>query len=291
MILPPTALPEEILLNPDFQAYIEEGANSVHNIIRQRIDIGRDFYRAHQEWMVQGRQRNRRLVRVLRRLGRHEQADRVDFCRTACRRRDGSSFLYSCHQPLCFFCTYQRKAVLTPRWSLAACSIERAYFMTLTMRDERYLSGVYDRMVADFQRLRRLKHFREHCQGGFYCLECSYSPSRDRFHPHIHALLQADGLSSSWLSRTWRHYTSAYVIDLREVPRGEIKRTFLYMLKGPCRSLEPRAVSEVYSSLGGKALFQPFGIVKRRHALCRACRESKSKILFGETCAHGEHWK
>ncbi|HAZ07632.1 MAG TPA: hypothetical protein DCZ01_03700 [Elusimicrobia bacterium] len=214
----------------------------------------------------------------------------MDFCRTTCKHLNGTPFIFSCHQPLCFFCSHQRKRRLDDRWGVAAASIIHPQFLTLTLRGRRHLAGVRSDLAANFRRMRRLQHFQERCAGGFYCLEFSYSRKRDLFHPHLHALIDADGLTSSWLSRSWKGYTSAYVVDLRTVPKDEIKRTFLYMLKGPCSSLEPRAVSEVYSSLGGAPLFQAFGIVTRRHGLCSVCRD-KSQIGFGETCGHARHWK
>ncbi|MFI5348574.1 MAG: hypothetical protein ACHQ2Z_03440 [Elusimicrobiota bacterium] len=214
----------------------------------------------------------------------------MDFCQHPCNHLDGTPYIYSCHMPLCFFCTYQRRRRLTERWSLSSLHIANPFFLTLPIRDKRFLSGVPHLLAEDFQRLRRRQHFMEHCAGGFYCIECSYSPTSDRFHPHIHALIDAQGLSRSWLSRAWKDLTTAYVVDLRAVPRDQIKSKLLYMLKGPGNSLEPRAVSEIYSSLGSAPLFRAWGSVTRRHGLCRACRD-KSQIGFDETCGHARHWE
>jgi len=280
-----------ILTNPELDAYPIPPSRTVQNIIRHSCDIVRsDISPAYQALLARCIRRNKQLVRTLRGLGRHEQADRVDFCQHPCKRPGGSSFIFSCHMPLCVFCGYQRQRRLAERWSRAAVGTPNPFFLTLTLRDFRHLAGVPRVLTGDFYQLRRRKYFREHCAGGFYCIECSYSPVRDRFHPHIHALLDAVDPSESWFSQTWKELTTAYIVDLRKVPRHEIKPTFLYMLKGPCDSLEPRAVSEVYSSLGGTPLFRAFGIVTRRHGLCRACRD-KPRIGFGETCGHARHWE
>ncbi|MFH0811147.1 MAG: hypothetical protein V2A77_11885, partial [Pseudomonadota bacterium] len=252
-----------------------------NNIYGQRISARYEF----SDWRLRGLRHNQELADALHGLGRHDQAENLLRCQSACRHGDGVYFSYSCHQPLCPFCNYQRRCRLADKWELAAARLAHPQLITLTSRSVRYLSGVRGRLMSWFQRVRRRRYFRDRCSGGFFNIEFDYVQARDSFHPHIHGLLDATGLSQSWLSRTWKSYSSAYIVDLRAVEPSGIRKVFFYLLKPPCRSLDPRAISEIYSSIGGAPLFRAFGIVTPTRRLCSVCRQ-KPEIRFGETCNH-----
>ncbi|OGR83945.1 MAG: hypothetical protein A3J74_05060 [Elusimicrobia bacterium RIFCSPHIGHO2_02_FULL_57_9] len=116
-------------------------------------------------------------------------------------------------------------------------------------------------------------------------MEFDYMEQTDLFHPHLHVLADANGLSPAWLSRAWKNLTTAFVTHQRELERHEIQQKLRYILKPPCRSMARRAISEIYSSLAGAQLFRAFGNVARHHGLCPQCR-NKTQINFGETCNH-----
>jgi hypothetical protein len=237
------------------------------------------------DWKERGERWNDTLQTTLRGLGRYLAAKRVASCQKEYRKASGKLYRASCNSLLCFFCSQRRQLKLVRRWGLAACSLEKPLFITLTGRSVRYLSGTRELLLEQFRQVRRLRPFRENCTGGFYCTEFEYVAHRDMFHPHIHALVDGD-LSESWLSRTWKEYTSAFVVDVQRIQRNQARSKLYYMAKSASSSLDPRAVSEVYSELTGCALFHTFGAAYYKRPLCWDCRKDRPQIGFGESCSH-----
>ena len=229
-------------------------------------NLFRDPSSTDSPWWRTGRAHNLRLAEVLDGLGRHRAARLVRKCHRARPVRDSASgklatpFPNSCGQPLCWFCARRRRRELASEHADAALRIQHGLFVTFTLPDCTYLDGVAEQMLSAFGAIRRLHLYKARSQGGFYSLEFDSNDMTGRhFHPHLHALLDSEPIAESWFRDQWHRRTGAFIV--RSFPdRKHPWERLDYLLKPWDRiPLEPWAVSEIYSRLRHRGLFQAFG--------------------------------
>jgi hypothetical protein len=129
----------------------EESAPTVHNIYSHPDNISPRI----RDWKERGERWNDTLQTTLRGLGRYLAAKRVASCQKEYRKASGKLYRASCNSLLCFFCSQRRQLKLVRRWGLAACSLEKLLFITLTGWIVRYLSGTRELLLEQFRQVRR----------------------------------------------------------------------------------------------------------------------------------------
>ncbi len=92
-------------------------------------------------------------------------------------------------------------------------------FITLTLKTQTpNLRFELDRLYKAFQALRRRKFWRAHVAGGAALLEVKHNADKDRWHPHLHILVEGRYVPHTKLADEWRHATGdSFVVDIRAV--------------------------------------------------------------------------
>jgi len=176
-------------------------------------------------------------------------------------------FPNSCGQPLCWFCARRRQRQLAGEHADAALRIQQPLFVTFTLPDHAYLDGVAAEMISAFSAIRRLYLYKARAQGGFYSLEFDSNDMGKRlFHPHLHVLLDSEPIAESWFRDQWHRRTGAVIVQAFPDRKHPWERLD-YLLKPWARiPIEPWSVSEIYSRLRYRGLFQAFGhMASARH--------------------------
>jgi hypothetical protein len=92
-------------------------------------------------------------------------------------------------------------------------------FCTLTLKTHSPdLKAELDRLYKSFQLLRRRAFWRRHVVGGAAMLEVKWNPKSNRWHPHLHILVEGRYIPQAKLVAEWRHVTGdSFIVDVRAV--------------------------------------------------------------------------
>ena len=172
-----------------------------------------------------------------------------------------------CHDRFCVPCQRNRAARLAA--NLNALTADRDLrLVTLTLKHtDTPLSSQLNRLTKSFRRLRQSTPWKKTQKGGVCCLELKRSAHGDRWHPHLHAIVEGQFLSQSELAEEWKRITKdSYIVDIRRIrPGGEaVRYVTKYASKGLTVTGDERkqALAEAITALGGKRLVQCFGTWK-----------------------------
>jgi hypothetical protein len=140
-----------------------------------------------------------------------------------------------------------------------------ARFLTLTLRSTTEpLPELLAKLTRDFTSLRRTKLWRKRVTGGVAFIEVKWLAPTNRWHVHLHALLQGRYVPQAELSKLWLKVTgTSDVIDIRIV-EDEAHCTH-YICKYASKPLDrtvavvPLRLDEAIVALKGKRLCLTFG--------------------------------
>ena len=92
-------------------------------------------------------------------------------------------------------------------------------FITLTLKTQTpNLRFELDRLYKAFQALRRRIFWKKHVSGGAALLEVKYNQSSERWHPHLHVLVEGRYVPHTKLAAEWRCVTGdSFIVDIRAV--------------------------------------------------------------------------
>lgn len=170
----------------------------------------------------------------------------------------------TCHDRFCLPCGRERSRVIAGNVKLKVEG-KKARFLTLTLRsDNEPLTELLAKLTQDFTSLRRTKLWRKRVTGGVAFLEVKWKDNTQRWHVHLHALLQGRYVPREDVSKTWLKITgTSEVIDIRIV-ENEAHCTH-YICKYASKPLdktvlvEPLRLDEAIVALKGKRLCMTFG--------------------------------
>lgn len=170
----------------------------------------------------------------------------------------------TCHDRFCGPCGRERSRVIAQNVK-ARIEGKKARFLTLTLRsDNEPLDQLLAKLTTDFTALRRTPLWRTRVSGGVAFLEVKYIKRTDRWHVHLHALLQGRYIPRLELSRLWLKITgTSEVIDIRIVQ--DDRSCTHYICKYASKPLdhtvvvEPLKLDEAVLALKGKRLCLTFG--------------------------------
>lgn len=124
----------------------------------------------------------------------------------------------ACHDRFCLPCARSRSNLIARR-VLAKIQGTAVRFVTLTYRTESEpladsLRGLYEA----FARLRRSPLWRKHVTGGVAFLEIKWISESDRWHPHLHILVQGTYIPKPALQQQWLKATGhSMIVDIQLV--------------------------------------------------------------------------
>lgn len=170
----------------------------------------------------------------------------------------------TCHDRFCLPCARERSRVIATNVKDKLES-ERARFLTLTLKSTtESLLDLLAKLSGDFTALRRTKLWRHKVTGGVAFLEVKWIERTQRWHPHLHCLVQGRYIPQDELSKTWLRIThTSHVIDIRIA--SDNAHVTHYITKYASKPLDhtvvmnPDKLDEAILAMKGKRLCTTFG--------------------------------
>lgn len=143
--------------------------------------------------------------------------------------------------------------------------------MTLTLKHgEQGLKQMITRLRECFSALRRRPWFKHLVRGGVATLEVKLSRS-NRWHPHLHVMLDAEFLPQRELSKLWLEVTGdSSIVDVRRIPGGQAASYVTKYVSKPATGdviNDQDRFMEMIAALHGARLFNAFGSLRCSDAL------------------------
>ena len=170
----------------------------------------------------------------------------------------------TCHDRFCLPCARERSRVIATNVK-DKLEAERARFLTLTLKSTTEpLAELLTKLTTDFATLRRSTLWRNKVTGGVAFLEVKWIERTERWHVHLHALVQGRYVPQDELSKTWLRITgTSHVIDIRIA--NDNAHVTHYITKYASKPLdhtvvvEPARLDEAVLAMKGKRLCTTFG--------------------------------
>lgn len=138
-------------------------------------------------------------------------------------------------------------------------------FLTLTLRDSGIpLTDLINKLLTSFRKLRQSARWKETVAGGVAFIEIKWNADKRRWHPHLHAIMQAGYLPKEWISERWRSITAgSFIVDIKR-PRctdDVIRYVTRYGSKPLNHSFvaDPARLDEAIAALSGRHFAIVFG--------------------------------
>lgn len=113
----------------------------------------------------------------------------------------------ACHDRFCMPCTRERGQAIAAN-ILDILGGRPARFITLTLQTQGLsLREAITKLQHAFRRLQRSNLWRGRVTGGAAFLETKFNPSANRWHPHVHAIVQGAYIPHEMLKATWLQIT------------------------------------------------------------------------------------
>jgi hypothetical protein len=170
----------------------------------------------------------------------------------------------SCRDRFCVPCARQRGNLIAAN-ILAKLAGKPCRFLTLTLRStSEPLRELLDKIGKAFRSLRSTDTWKRAVSGGVVFLEAKWKPESNRWHVHLHALLQGSWIDKPALEADWCRITGgSYVCDLQHCPESSkvTKYVVKYCAKPYDHSVvgDPRCLIETMVAFRGRRLFTTFG--------------------------------
>lgn len=170
----------------------------------------------------------------------------------------------TCHDRFCLPCGRERSRVIATNVQLRTDG-KPARFITLTLKSTtETLAALLIKLTQDFSTLRRTKLWRKRVTGGVGFLECKWIAPKQRWHVHLHSLVQGRYVPQDELSRTWENITgTSKIVDVRIA--NDTRHVTHYICKYASKPLDhtvlvdPLRLDEAIVALKGKRLCMTFG--------------------------------
>lgn len=170
----------------------------------------------------------------------------------------------TCHDRFCLPCARERSRVIAANIKDKLES-ERARFLTLTLKSAAEpLAELLAKLSTDFAALRRTKLWRNKVTGGVAFIEVKWIERTERWHVHLHSLIQGRYIPDHELARTWLRITgTSHIIDIRVA--SDNAHVTHYITKYASKPLdqtvvnEPVRLAEAVVAMKGKRLCMTFG--------------------------------
>lgn len=138
-------------------------------------------------------------------------------------------------------------------------------FLTLTMADnDQGLAGLLDKLIRSFRQLRRWKRWKQAVAGGVSFIEVKWSERKQRWHPHVHAIIEATYIEQAAIADEWRRITgTSFIVHIKRPPNSET--VIRYVTKYGSKPLDQTFVDnadrldEAIRALKGRRLAMAFG--------------------------------
>lgn len=169
-----------------------------------------------------------------------------------------------CHDRFCVPCAVVRARRMRDA-AIALVAGRPMSFITLTLKGEHDdLSTTIDRLFSGFKTLRKSKLWTAAVRGGVAFLETKWSPTKTRWHTHLHIIADCDFIPQPDLSAEWLKATGdSYIVDIRRVSNES--HALFYVTKYASKPLNssfvgiPDRLDDAVRALKGRRLATCFG--------------------------------
>lgn len=187
-----------------------------------------------------------------------------------------------CRLRWCFHCSEARQQFITQAvypWYLSA---KEPKLLTVTLKHtQNPLDEQIDFLYKSFAKLRNRKICKDAIRGGIWFFQVTYNQKTNEWHPHIHALLDAEYMLHADLMSQWNKITSgSTIVHIRAVHEPE--KTLAHNARYAAR---PSALTKIPESLW-EDLYYAFD--KRR--ICGTWGSARKISLRPSKPPDSDHW-
>ena len=143
----------------------------------------------------------------------------------------------------------------------------QAKFLTLTLQHSNApLPQQIENLYTSFREFRRLKFFKDACNGGIWFFQIKKSKTDSLWHPHLHCVIDSGYIGKQWISDQWRRITKgSKIVDIRAV--YDVSKAANYVARYSSRpsnlaGLELTESTELFTALHGRRLCGKWGTAK-----------------------------
>lgn len=200
-----------------------------------------------------------------------------------------------CRSRICPTCAPLRTRELETRVREAVRNIDDARLLTLTIAATADpLVDQIARLRSAFTKLRRRKEWKRHVKGGIAIFEVTWSKKLQRWHPHLHVVIDGVYWPQKQIANEWERATGdSRICDIRRVPSREVLVRYVakYVSKSQTPGNLPDArMVEWCHAVHGLRMAQTFGSLHGRKVDCDetekegACELVVSMSKLAEAC-------
>lgn len=174
----------------------------------------------------------------------------------------------ACHLRWCPICAQARANFLARSVRNWYYTAKQPKLLTLTLRhSDELLEHQLNQLYNAFRNLRRCKYMTSRIRGGIWFFQITWSKKTDQWHPHIHALLDAQYIPQSEIRARWLHYTqSSSVVDIRGCwsPESAANHVARYATRpGTLSSVPPAERLELLQTMHGRRIVGAWGTARK----------------------------
>lgn len=170
----------------------------------------------------------------------------------------------SCHDRFCLPCGNERTKTIAMN-VLEQTGNKTLRFLTLTLKSaQQDLDSLLNKLYASFSALRRRTFWRKRVTGGIAFLEVKWIEEKQRWHPHLHVLIEGRYLPLPQLRKLWYEITDdSYIVDIKLV--RDRAGASAYVTKYACKPFNntfinrPDRLDEAVTALMHRKLIVTFG--------------------------------
>lgn len=171
-----------------------------------------------------------------------------------------------CHDRFCQPCAAARGRQIAAAIH-GKISLPRVRFVTLTLcHSDKPLTEQVDRLRDGFATLRHKPLWKRAVSGGVAVMEIKLSKS-DKWHPHLHCIIEGQFIDQKELSALWRQITGdSYIVDIRAVDQDDAMHDVSkYVCKYVCKPAgvdvvrNPDRLDEYVLAMKGQRVFNLLG--------------------------------
>ena len=153
------------------------------------------------------------------------------------------------------------------------------FFVTLTAPTckERELKAEIRKRLKTFTRIKNnMRQTYKMKLNGYRKIECTYNENQDRYHPHLHLIVQGYAEALKLLELWLKSYKNTpkerkaqmqgqHIVEITENEKiRSLKELFKYATKGSVKnSIEAHAENTIHRALVGIRIYQPYGKIKK----------------------------
>lgn len=174
----------------------------------------------------------------------------------------------ACHLRWCPLCAQARANFLARSVRAWYYTAKQPKLLTLTLRHsneplEHQINHIYNA----FRNLRRCKYMADRIRGGIWFFQITWSKTTNQWHPHLHALLDAQYIPKREIQARWNKYTEGSdIIDIRGCwsPESAANHVARYATRpGTLSSVPPTERLELLLTLHGRRIVGAWGSARK----------------------------